>query len=212
MAQAIIGAIAASTAGSALGAGIQVGGEAALQSQRYQQNLQLQENSFKHDKEMIGYQVEASNQLLAKNLATRYSLLRAGGLSSADAARSIAGAPVTRIVDWNGVRVSAPESSATTLRSGGFMSVPIPYAPKQKQLQPSGISNPNYSPSSISRTTSWVESQNSSRFGNLSPYHTEALNTVWLTPPGSTASSTLSSVPRGYFNTDRLPLFANNRR
>ena len=59
MAQAIIGAIAASTAGSALGAGIQVGGEAALQSQRYQQNLQLQENSFKHDKEMIGYQVEA---------------------------------------------------------------------------------------------------------------------------------------------------------
>ena len=85
MAQAIIGAIAASAAGSALGAGIHAGAEAALQAQRYQQDLTLQQNSFNHDKEMLGYQVEMSNKLSAKNLNTRYSLLQAGGLSPSDA-------------------------------------------------------------------------------------------------------------------------------
>lgn len=133
MAQAVIGAIAASAAGSILGAGIQAGAEAGLQAQRYQQDLQLQQNSFKHDKEMLGYQVQASNALLAKNLNTRYALLQAGGLSSADAARAVAGAPVTRIVDWNGTRIAAPTSSTTTLRSGGFMAVPIPLSSKTKQ-------------------------------------------------------------------------------
>nr|QLH57589.1 VP2 [Norovirus GI] len=211
MAQAIIGAIAASAAGSALGAGIQAGAEAALQAQRYQQDLTLQQNSFNHDKEMLGYQVEMSNKLLAKNLNTRYSLLQAGGLSPSDAARAVAGAPVTRLVDWGGVRVAAPQSSATTLRSGNFMAVPLPAQPKQKSLASEGYSNPAYDP--MQRTASWVQSQNSSR--NWSPYHRQALQTVWVTPPGSTSSSSISSIstaPRGYFNTDRLPLFANLRR
>nr|AHW99833.1 minor structural protein [Norovirus Hu/GI.5/Siklos-HUN5407/2013/HUN] len=208
MAQAIIGAIAASAAGSALGAGIQAGAEAALQSQRFQQDLTLQQNSFKHDKEMMSYQVEMSNALLAKNLNTRYALLQSGGLSSADAARAVAGAPVTRIVDWNGTRVAAPNSSVTTLRSGGFMSVPIPVQPKQKSPTTSGFNNPAYG-ETMSRVSSWVQSQNSSR--SVSPFHNSALRTVWVTPPGSTSSSSVSSVPMGVFNTDRLPLFANRR-
>nr|UUL90910.1 VP2 [Norovirus GI] len=208
MAQAIIGAIAASAAGSALGAGIQAGAEAALQSQRFQQDLTLQQNSFKHDKEMMSYQVEMSNVLLAKNLNTRYALLQSGGLSSADAARAVAGAPVTRVVDWNGTRVAAPNSSATTLRSGGFMSVPIPVQPKQKPPTTSGFNNPAYG-ETMSRVSSWVQSQNSSR--SMSPFHNSALRTVWVTPPGSTSSSSVSSVPIGVFNTDRLPLFANRK-
>lgn len=125
MAQAIIGAIAATAAGSAVGAGIQAGTEAALQYQRFQQDLTLQENSFKHDERMLGLQIEGSNALLQKNLSTRYNLLVGAGLSSADAARSIAGAPVSKIVDWNGVRIAAPASTATTLRSGNFMSIPV---------------------------------------------------------------------------------------
>lgn len=210
MAQAIIGAIAASAAGSALGAGIQAGAEAALQSQRFQQDLTLQQNSFKHDKEMMSYQVEMSNALLAKNLNTRYALLQSGGLSSADAARAVAGAPVTRIVDWNGTRVAAPNSSATTLRSGGFMSVPIPIQPKQKPSTISGFNNPAYG-ETMSRVSSWVQSQNSS-VRSMPPFHSSALRTVWVTPPGSTStSSSVSSVPMGVFNTDRLPLFANRR-
>nr|AWV14077.1 VP2 [Norovirus GI] len=212
MAQAIIGAIAASAAGSALGAGIQAGAEAALQSQRYQQDLTLQQNSFKHDKEMIAYQMEMSNNLLAKNLNTRYSLLQAGGLSSADAARAVAGAPVTRIVDWNGTRIAAPNSSATTLRSGGFMTVPMPFSSKTRAPSTSGsigMTNPNYG-DTMSRVSSWVQSQNSS-VRSVSPFHRGALQTVWVTPPGSTSSSSVSSVPR-FFNTDRLPLFANRGR
>lgn len=209
MAQAVIGAIAASAAGSILGAGIQAGAEAGLQAQRYQQDLQLQQNSFKHDKEMLGYQVQASNALLAKNLNTRYALLQAGGLSSADAARAVAGAPVTRIVDWNGTRIAAPTSNTTTLRSGGFMAVPIPLSSKTKQPVMSGQDNPNYAASSISRTASWVQSQNSMR--SVSPFHSDALRTVWVTPPGSSSTSSVQSSFYGVFNTDRLPLFANRR-
>nr|QPJ58841.1 VP2 [Norovirus GI] len=209
MAQAIIGAIAASAAGSILGAGIQAGAEAGLQAQRYQQDLQLQQNTFQHDREMIGYQVQASNALLAKNLNTRYTLLQAGGLSSADAARAVAGAPVTRIVDWNGTRVAAPTSSATTLKSGGFMPVPIPLTQKSKQPLMTGQDNPNYAASSISRTASWVQSQNSLR--SMPPFHNDALRTVWVTPPGSSSTSSVQSSYYGVFNTDRLPLFANRR-
>ncbi|ACU56259.1 ORF3 [Norovirus Hu/GI.2/Leuven/2003/BEL] len=211
MAQAIIGAIAASAAGSALGAGIQAGAEAALQSQRYQQDLALQRNTFEHDKDMLSYQVQASNALLAKNLNTRYSMLIAGGLSNADASRAVAGAPVTQLIDWNGTRVAAPRSDATTLRSGGFMAVPMPVQPKSKAPQSSGFSNPAYDMSTVSsRTSSWVQSQNSLR--NVSPFHRQALQTVWVTPPGSTSSSSVSSTPYGVFNTDRMPLFANLRR
>nr|AEQ77283.1 minor capsid protein [Norovirus Hu/GI.7/TCH-060/USA/2003] len=215
MAQAIVGAIAATAAGSAVGAGIQAGTEAALQYQRFQQDLTLQENSFKHDERMLGLQIEGSNALLQKNLSTRYNLLVGAGLSSADAARSIVGAPVTKIVDWNGVRIAAPTSTATTLRSGNFMNIPVTLKKESQNLSARsvGLSNPNYDSSTmVSRTTQWVESQNSIR--NLSPFHSSALRTTWVTPPGSTSTSTFSTVssaPR-FFNTERLPLFANNRK
>nr|AKM20816.1 VP2 [Norovirus GI]QPJ58784.1 VP2 [Norovirus GI]QPJ58790.1 VP2 [Norovirus GI] len=213
MAQAVLGAIAATAAGSAVGAGIEAGTQAALQHQRYQQDLNMQSLSFQHDKEMLGLQVDASNALLQRNLATRYNLLSAAGLSSADAARMIAGAPPTKVVDWNGVRISAPTSSAITLKSGSFMSVPVMNYKTNKNV--TGIDNPNYAPSGssmVSRTSQWVESQNSLR--SLDPFHRSALQTTWVTPPGSTSVSTVSStstIPR-YFNTERLPLFANLRK
>lgn len=214
MAQAIFGAIAATAAGSAVGAGIQAGTEAALQHQRFQQDLTLQSNSFKHDKEMIGLQVGASTALLQNSLNTRYNLLTQAGMSTADAARAVVGAPTTRVVDWNGTRIAAPMSSATTLRSGGFMTVPTLYRGSKTNSQlSSGFSNANYMPSSASRTSEWVSSQNSSR-SSLGPYHPSALQTAWVTPPGSTSTSSLSSAsmaPR-YFNTERLPLFANLRK
>lgn len=213
MAQAILGAIAATAAGSAVGAGIQAGTEAALQHQRFQQDLTLQNNTFKHDKEMLGLQVEASTALLQNSLGTRYSMLTNAGLTSADAARAVAGAPVTRVVDWNGTRIAAPTSTQTTLRSGGFMSVPIVYRGKQQQSS-GGFHNPNYDAQSVStRTSQWVSSQSSS-LSTLSPYHPNALRTAWVTPPGSTSTSTLSSnstIAR-FFNTERLPLFANMRK
>nr|AWR17823.1 VP2 [Norovirus GI] len=215
MAQAIFGAIAATAAGSAVGAGIQAGTEAALQHQRFQQDLTLQSNTFKHDKEMLGLQVGASTALLQNSLNTRYNMLTNAGLSSSDAARVVVGAPATRVVDWNGTRVSAPQSTATTLRSGGFMTIPTLYKGKQQQKPTEiGLSNPNYGSSvSSSRVADWVSSQNSSR-SSLGPYHPSALQTTWVTPPGSSSTSTISSVstaPR-YFNTDRLPLFANMRK
>nr|AAT78482.1 minor structural protein [Norovirus NLV/IF2036/2003/Iraq] len=215
MAQAIFGAIAATAAGSSVGAGIQAGTEAALQYQRYHQDLTLQQNSFKHDERMLGLQIEGSNALLQKNLSTRYNLLLNSGMSSADAARTIVGAPASKVVDWNGVRIAAPTSTATTLRSGNFMNIPVFQKTKQQSssMLSSGYSNPNYDSSTlVSRTTQWVESQNSSR--SLSPFHPSALRTTWVTPPGSTSTSTYSSVssaPR-FFNTERLPLFANNGR
>lgn len=212
MAQAVLGAIAATAAGSAVGAGIEAGTQAALQHQRYQQDLTMQTRSFEHDKEMLGLQVSASNALLQRNLSTRYSLLTSAGLSSSDAARMVVGAPVTKVVDWNGVRVSAPRSSAVTLKSGTFMAVPTV---SKTTSASSGIANPNYSPSQsslISRTSQWVESQSTNR--SYSPFHRDALQTTWVTPPGSTSTSTISSVstvPK-YFNTERLPLFANLRK
>ena len=215
MAQAIFGAIAATAAGSAVSASIDAGTQAALQYQRYQQDLDLQFKSFLHDEHMLGLQVDASNALLQKNLSTRYNLLLSSGMSSSDAARMIAGAPPTKIVDWNGVRVAAPRSSATTLRSGGFMPVAsLSTTPKMKN-DGAGIVNPNYAPSHssmVTRTTQWVESQNSLR--SLEPFHHGALQTAWVTPPGSSSTSTVSSMstaPR-YFNTERLPLFANLRK
>ena len=84
MAQAMLGAIAATAAGSAVGAGIQAGTEAALQHQRFQQDLTLQSNTFKHDKEMLAMQVEASTSLLQNSLNTRYNLLTQAGLTSAE--------------------------------------------------------------------------------------------------------------------------------
>lgn len=215
MAQAMLGAIAATAAGSAVGAGIQAGTEAALQHQRFQQDLTLQSNTFKHDKEMLAMQVEASTSLLQNSLNTRYNLLTQAGLTSADAARAVAGAPVTRVVDWNGTRIAAPLSTATTLRSGGFMSVPVVYrGAKTEQQKLTGFSNPNYETgSSVLRTSQWVSSQNSMR-SSVAPFHPNALRTTWVTPPGSSSTSTISSVssiPR-FFNTERLPLFANNKR
>nr|AWR17844.1 VP2 [Norovirus GI] len=212
MAQAILGAIAATAAGSAVGAGIQAGTEAALQHQRFQQDLTLQKNSFIHDKEMMGLQVEASTALLQNSLGTRYNMLTKAGMTSADAARMVVGAPATRVVDWNGTRIAAPMSTATTLRSGGFMTVPTVYkGSKNKQSIGGGFSNVNYDPSvSSSRTSQWVSSQNSMR-SILEPFHPGALRTTWVTPPGSTSTSTISTVstvPK-FFNTERLPLFAN---
>ena len=122
-------------------------------------------------------------------------MLTKAGMTSADAARMVVGAPATRVVDWNGTRIAAPMSTATTLRSGGFMTVPTVYrGSKNKQSIGGGFSNVNYDPSvSSSRTSQWVSSQNSMR-STLEPFHPGALRTTWVTPPGSTSTSTISTV------------------
>ncbi|AFX71666.1 capsid protein VP2 [Norovirus Hu/GII.6/CHDC4073/1984/USA] len=71
--------------------------------------------------------------------------------------------------------------------------------------------------STLSRTSDWVRGQNE----RLSPFMDGALQTTFVTPPSSKASSngTVSTVPKAVldswtptFNTHRQPLFAHLRR
>nr|QPJ59135.1 VP2 [Norovirus GII] len=71
--------------------------------------------------------------------------------------------------------------------------------------------------STLSRTSDWVRGQNE----RLSPFMDGALQTTFVTPPSSRASSngTVSTVPKAVldswtpmFNTHRQPLFAHLRR
>lgn len=251
MAGAFLAGLAGDVVSSGIGSLINAGANAVNQKVEYDFNRQLQEASFKHDKEMLNAQINATTKLQRDMIAIKQGVLTAGGFSPTDAARGSINAPTTKILDWNGSRYWAPGSMRTTAYSGNFISQgvkqPTPTVKSVKpQVQQSPAPSSVYSVGSVrsqstqstqltgsgtvsraptpsttttlSRTSEWVRSQND----RLSPFMGGALQTAFITPPSSKASSssgTVSTVPREIldswtpaFNTRRQPLFAHIRK
>uniref|UniRef100_A0A3G6V4A5 VP2 n=7 Tax=Norovirus GIII TaxID=340017 RepID=A0A3G6V4A5_NORV len=197
--------------GGAASAAISAGAQAALQEQAYRQSLDMQQRSFQHDADMLERQVAATQSLRTQWAAYQRGSLMAAGYSEADATRiSLSGTPTT-LLDWNGPRQAALGARQTTSFSGGFTAV-LPRSSSKPQVPIAG---------SASSVSTWLS--------NIEPYAPGALQTVWVTPPGSTSTSVYapsvrssrssvsnssglsytSSFNQGWFNTDRMPLFAN---
>nr|ASU45073.1 minor structural protein [Norovirus Hu/JSWXOB1601/CHN]ASU45076.1 minor structural protein [Norovirus Hu/JSWXOB1602/CHN]ASU45079.1 minor structural protein [Norovirus Hu/JSWXOB1603/CHN] len=251
MAGAFVAGLAGDIVTNGIGSLVNAGANAINQKVDFENNKQLQQASFNHDKEMLQAQIQATKQLQADMIALRQGVLTAGGFSPTDAARGAVNAPMTQVLDWNGTRYWAPGAMKTTAFSGGFTSSPntrtidlprktsnIPAPTPVSRLSSSastvstrstivsGTSSPSSSTrssfnpqptSSSSRTSEWVRSQNRA----LEPYMRGALQTAYVTPPSSRASSngTVSTVPKevldswtSVFNTHRQPLFAHLRR
>nr|ACY00633.1 minor structural protein [Norovirus Hu/GII.4/Beijing/55185/2008/CHN] len=246
MAGAFIAGLAGDMLTNTVGSLVTTGANAINQKVEYDFTKQLQSASFQHDKDMLQAQINATKQLQSDMMAIKAGVLTAGGFSPADAARGAVNAPMTKVLDWSGTRYWAPNSTKTTSQSGQFSSTTVhrPFV-QSKTVQPSPsralsssgsvrslstqstmLSNSSSSsrgtPStqstdiSSSRTADWVRSQRS-----LSPYMDGALQTAFVTPPSSRASSTgtVSTVPKGVldswtpaFNTRRQPLFAHLRK
>nr|AAT85640.1 small basic protein [Norwalk-like virus] len=201
--------------GGVASAAISAGAQAALQDQAYRQSLELQARSFSHDSAMLQQQVQATQTVRSQWFDFQRAALQGAGFSEADATRLVLGASPTNLIDWNGTRLAAPQARVTTSFSGGF----LPSAPQMGARRPQGA-EPS-APSAATRVSSWLSS--------VEPFHSAALQTVWVTPPGSTATSQVSSrqpsrssassvvssasysssFNQGWFNTDRMPLFAN---
>nr|AAQ56228.1 small basic protein [Norwalk-like virus] len=211
--------------GGAVSAAISTGAQAALQDQAYRQNLELQSRSFQHDEKMLSRQIAATQAVRAQWMDFQKQALVQSGFSSADATRMVLGAAPTTLVDWNGPRIAATSSRVTTSYSGGFLP-PNSIVSGSPRVSSMGGSLPKSSTqSSASAVSSWL-SRNE-------PFMPGILQTAWITPPGSTSTSVYgpsrssstrstssstseasytSSFNLGWFNTDRLPLFANSGR
>nr|QPJ59117.1 VP2 [Norovirus GII]QPJ59123.1 VP2 [Norovirus GII]QPJ59126.1 VP2 [Norovirus GII]QPJ59129.1 VP2 [Norovirus GII] len=109
--------------------------------------------------------------------------------------------------------ISRPSSSVSSNSTRSTLVSGSSTSPSVRSL--SSVSSQSSSPSS--RTSEWVRSQNRA----LEPYMRGALQTAYVTPPSSRASSngTVSTVPKeildswtSAFNTRRQPLFAHLRR
>nr|AWR17613.1 VP2 [Norovirus GII]QPJ59372.1 VP2 [Norovirus GII] len=237
MAGAFIAGLAGDMLTSAVGSLTSAGANAINQKLNFDYNKQLQNASFQHDKEMLQAQIDATKKLQSEMIAIKHGVLTAGGFSPADAARGAVNAPMTRVLDWSGTRYYAPNSVQTTSYSGQFTPSPVhraqvksPSNSSQRTAAPSSIrslstqstslgstsSGGSSTASSSSRTADWVQQQRA-----LSPYMQGALQTAYVTPPSSRASSmsSVSTVPKGVldswtpvFNTRRQPLFAHLRK
>nr|QXP40531.1 VP2 [Norovirus GIII] len=201
--------------GGVASAAISAGAQAALQDQAYRQSLELQARSFSHDSAMLQQQVQATQAARSQWFDFQRAALQEAGFSGADATRLVLGASPTTLVDWNGTRLAAPQARVTTSFSGGF----LPSTPRVGAQQSQ----------SLKSSTSGASTRVSSWLSTVEPFHPSALQTVWVTPPGSTATSQVSSqrssrssassvassasytssFNQGWFNTDRMPLFAN---
>nr|UYA57430.1 VP2 [Norovirus GII]UYA57433.1 VP2 [Norovirus GII] len=247
MAGAFVAGLAGDVLSNGIGSLINAGANAINQRAEFDFNRQLQQNSFNHDKEMLQAQVQATKQLQADMIAIKQGVLAAGGFSPTDAARGAVNAPMTQALDWSGTRYWAPGAMKTSSYSGRFISTTPSRQvefPQRKNAAPSTGSSyggssrstvsttlsssvssssraspltqsslVSNSSSSRSRTSDWVREQNRS----LEPFMHGALQTTFVTPPSSKASSngTVSTVPKGVldswtpaFNTRRQPLFA----
>lgn len=227
MAANIFAGIAGDILGSTVSGLVNAGANAINQGVEFGFNQALQENSFKHDRDMLERQVAATRQLQSDLIAVREQALRRGGFSDADAARGAVGGPMTKLVDWNGTRLAAPGAMHTTAYSGRFISAPqrTPHThgtPKTQQTSvgtplqsdtSSVVSQPTASTSlSRTRTQSWVSEQQ-----RLQPFHPNALQLTWGSVPSSSSSSvrTASTVSGTVldswtpaFNLKHQPLFA----
>nr|AWR17720.1 VP2 [Norovirus GII] len=103
-------------------------------------------------------------------------------------------------------------SSASTVSSQSTHSTAL-----TAESKPSRPTSSSTATSTLSRTSDWVRGQNE----RLSPFMDGALQTTFVTPPSSKASSygSVSTVPKAVldswtpmFNTHRQPLFAHVRR
>nr|QYV43526.1 VP2 [Norovirus GIII] len=211
--------------GGAVSAAISTGAQAALQDQVYRQNLELQSRSFQHDEQMLARQVQATQSARAQWMTFQRDALVSSGFSDADATRLVLGATPTTLVDWNGPRLAAANSRVTTSYSGGFIPslAASPGAPASLGKAPAASTLTSLpSRSGESTVSSWLS--------RAEPFLPGSLQAVWVTPPGSTSTSVYrapssrssqsgssvasysSSFNLGWFNTDRLPFFANNGR
>nr|QPJ59057.1 VP2 [Norovirus GII] len=251
MASAFFANLAGGVASNGISSLINAGANAINQKVEFDYNKQLQNASFSHDKEMLQAQIEATKRLQQEMIDIKQGVLSAAGFSPTDAARGSVNAPMTKLVDWNGTRYWAPGAMRTTGYSGTFSHLsPMQLAPhisnQSGQSPKVDLPSPSLSGSSVSsiktqsttlsgtsrtgsssqstlstrpssRTSDWVRSQNE----RLSPFMNGALQTTYVTPPSSKASSvsTVSTVPKEVldswtpmFNTRRQPLFAHLRR
>nr|AAK84677.1 minor structural protein [Human calicivirus NLV/VA97207/1997] len=219
MAGAFIAGLSGDVLSSSVGSLVNAGANAINQNVEYNFNRQLQEASFRHDKEMLNAQIAATTQLQRDIMAIKQGVLSAGGFSPTDAARGSIGAPMTKILDWNGSRYWAPNSTRTTGYSGTFTSQGVRqvFQPVQSIPNPSTLKNSPKAPSSVSsfntqstqstklsNSTAGVSSSRSSRTTRLlsrtsewvrgqnerlSPFMSGALQTTFVTPPYSKSSS-----------------------
>nr|ABD36498.1 basic protein [Norovirus Hu/GII/Goulburn Valley G5175 C/1983/AUS] len=240
MAGAFIAGLAGDVLSSSVGSLVNAGSNAINQNVEYNFNRQLQEASFRHDKEMLNAQIAATTQLQKDIMAIKQGVLSAGGFSPTDAARGSVGAPMTKILDWNGSRYWAPNSMRTTGYSGNFTSQGVRqvFQPVQNAPNPSTLKNFPKAPSSVSsfntqstqstklsdstagtsipssRTTTLSRTSEWVRGQNerLSPFMSGALQTTFVTPPSSKSSSvgTVSTVPKEVLDS-WTPVF-NTRR
>nr|AUO60025.1 VP2 minor structural protein [California sea lion norovirus] len=259
MAGQVLAGIGADVLGSGLGALIGAGANAINQRVEFGYNQALQQNSFRHDKEMLQAQVQATKQLQAEMIGIKQGVLSAAGFSDSDAARGAVNAPMTKAIDWNGTRYYAPNSMGATSYSGQFTHQvtarqrvqvpersappiqapqPTPNAPRPQSSAAMSLSSGSWgqpaasrstestrlssTSSSASRVEQWVDEQRSLA---RDPFMRGALQTAFVTPPSSRASSasssagTVSTVPKEVldswtpvFNTRRLPVFTHLRR
>ena len=232
MASSIVAGIAGDVLGSVVGGLVGAGANAINQSVEFGYNQALQSNAFQHDKDMLALQVAATRQLQSDLINLREQVLRKGGFSDTDAARGAIGAPMSRLVDWNGTRLSAPGSIHTTSYSGRFVGT----TRQQPHFTPSPqtnhvrvddeVSSVSSLPTTVtsvpsSRTADWVHSQRQlpswgssvSQHSQLEPFHPNALRVAWgSTPSSSSRASTVDgSVIDSWtpaFNLKHQPLFA----
>ncbi|AGT17783.1 capsid protein VP2 [Norovirus Hu/GII.4/NIHIC28.5/2012/USA] len=136
MAGAIIAGLASDVLSSGLGSLINAGAGVINQKVDFENNKQLQQNSFQfssnlqqasfqHDKEMLQAQIEATKKLQQEMMGIKQAVLLKGGFSETDAARGAVNAPMTKVLDWSGTRYWAPNASTTTYNAGRF-STPQP--------------------------------------------------------------------------------------
>nr|BAF38395.1 hypothetical protein [Norwalk-like virus] len=239
MAGAFIAGLAGDIVTNGVGSLVNAGANAINQKVDFENNKYLQSASFAHDKEMLKAQIEATKQLQSDMIAIKQSVLSAGGFAPADAARGSVNAPMTKVLDWGGTRYWAPNSTSTTMYSGGFTGQPVHrptpnFSMKSKPVPSvassshksnstastqlgsvssgssrSSVSTATSSLPSTTRTVEWVRQQNR----ELEPHMPGSLRTAFVTPPSSTASSSgiVSTVPKGVLDS-WTPVFNTHRQ
>nr|AUA18029.1 VP2 [Norovirus GVI] len=165
-----------------LGSLVSAGANAINQKIEFDYNQQLQSNSFQHDKEMLEAQVGATKRLQAEMIAIKSAALRAGGFSDADAARGAIGAPMTKLVDWNGTRYWAPGAMKTSSYSGQLTSQAVVLRPQSSARVTRGPQSAPKAQAPVSET--W--SMSSGSFGQPQASNSTKSTTV---PASSTSSA-----------------------
>lgn len=179
MAGAFIAGLAGDMLTSSVGSLVNAGANAINQKIDFENNKQLQSASFRHDKEMLQAQVNATKQLQSEMIALKQGVLAAGGFSPTDAARGAIGAPMTKVLDWSGTRYWAPNSTKTTGYSGQFTSSPVhmpsPGVPQSKPAKPKSLGSSSSSSSVYSMSTQ-LTSLTSGSSSNASSASTKLTN------------------------------------